>query len=105
MQTLKFIGLGAVALVSAFLIFGWSQSGTPEALGREACKDRIRLMSKNPSSVDFGLPVYRPGASRDEFEWSRDTLQMQNGFGAMLGTSAVCTVDKTTHAIVDMQLR
>jgi hypothetical protein len=102
-------------LVGAFIIFCVWNSQQSDEIEREACQHRITLMSKNPSTVKIGYGNYEPQfdknesgqlkrAATDKFYWGRTELQMQNGFGAMLGVNAICTVDAKTHEVLDVKL-
>jgi len=107
MQALKIIAGLSGALVVVFFACGFYLSSQPESIGRHACEDRIRLCSKDPTTVDFGVPRFDPGVQpdRDRYSWDPSSLRMKNGFGAMLGATAVCTVDKSSRKVVDLQLR
>jgi hypothetical protein len=98
-------------IVVTFTIFALKGAHDPFVQGIESCKQVIRAASKNPSTVEFsfGNPhsedAYKDGESWGlRLIWDRDQLQMQNGFGAMLGTRAECVIDRKTGEVLDLQI-
>lgn len=102
---LKTIGWSIAALVVIFFSLPLFVKPTPEDIGQRACEERIRLLSKNPTTVRFGTPRILAAANdQTQFMWIPSSLQMQNGFGAMLGATALCTADRKTGKVTDLQL-
>ena len=110
-------GLGFLTLKA----FGWltSKAGTtPSAVRQETegsklmsaqllCADAIRLSAKNPSSAKIPHPQQR-GRNADGpgfvINWPHGNgLRLQNGFGAMVDTTASCTVTdgRVTRLLLD----
>lgn len=102
-ESLKMKGviLGLVGFAVLIVVLAANQRGNdPEFKEEQACKERIKLLSKNPVTVNIGTPGHSSlGDGKDLLTWSASELQMQNGFGAMMGTRAVCHVDRDTAKV------
>jgi hypothetical protein len=104
--------LGIIVVVVMFFVgFAIKGANDPFVQGIESCKQVIRAASKNPPTVEFsfGNPhtedAYKDGQSFGlRLIWNRDQLQMQNGFGAMLGTRAECVIDRKTGEVLDLKI-
>lgn len=102
---LKVIGGSIAAVVVIFLALPLFVKESPEDIGQRACETRIRLLSKNPTTVSFGTPRILAAANdQTQYMWTPASLQMQNGFGAMLGATALCMADRKTGEVTDLQL-
>ena len=105
MKIFRIIAGTAVALVVIFFALPLFVKEPAEGVGQRACEARIRAMSKNPTTVSLGTPRYLLAANgQDQFMWTPANLQMQNGFGAMLGVKAICMTDRKTGKVVDLTL-
>ncbi|WP_411832306.1 hypothetical protein [Pseudoxanthomonas mexicana] len=67
---------------------------SPEAVAITQCQEAIRLAAKNPSSTEVPYTrAQKEGDSSYRMIWKHgDGLRMQNGFGAMIDTTAICVV-------------
>jgi hypothetical protein len=64
------------------------------------CQETIRSQSLNPSNAE--IPYSKNSGSRGEYSFSWPTasgLLLQNAFGAMISSSASCSVNKQTGRI------
>jgi len=105
MNALKITGYCLVALVVGFFSLPLFIDKPAEQFAQQACEERIRLLSKNPETVRFGTPAHQQmDKGRDRFAWIPSSLQMQNGFGAMMGATATCIADRKSGAIVEMTI-
>lgn len=83
-------GLLAIALA---LSCGCGKS-SPEAVAITQCQEAIRQVAKNPSAADVPYAKAVPdGGGGYRMVWRHgDGLRLQNGFGAMIDTTAVCVI-------------
>lgn len=73
---------------------------------RSACEHVIRTYSKNPKTAKIGIVRPLPsGENLLTMKWTPETLQLQNGFGAMIGTHATCSYDTAIDRVVDFNVR
>lgn len=68
--------------------------GSPEAVAITMCQEAIRQVAKNPTSAEVPYTkAEKEGGDRYRMIWRHgDGLRLQNGFGAMIDTTAICVV-------------
>lgn len=105
------IALGVVGIPVLFIgAFAMKIALDPDAQdrmdARAACEHAIKLYSKNPRTAKISIVRPQPsGENRLTMKWTPETLQLQNGFGAMIGTHATCTYDTEIDRVVDLDVR
>lgn len=89
---MKWIFLAAV--VAAAVAQVGCGKGSPEAAAITQCQEAIRQVAKNPSGADVPYTkAAKEGADTYRMVWRHgDGLRLQNGFGAMIDTTAICVV-------------
>ena len=116
--------IGELIVLTIFVLIGWQvykfltkeRSEKPVVQETEGsklmsaqllCADAIRLSAKNPSSAKIPHPQQR-GRNADGpgfvINWPHGNgLRLQNGFGAMVDTTASCTVTdgRVTRLLLD----
>ena len=68
--------------------------GSPEAVAITQCQEAIRQVAKNPTSAEVPYTkATKEGSDTYRMIWRHgDGLRLQNGFGAMIDTTAICVV-------------
>lgn len=72
----------------------------------QSCDRAIRLAAKNPSAAEVPFPPQRKrGPEGWNFYWLHgDGLQLQNGFGAHVEATAICSTDPTGSRVTGLLL-
>ena len=106
----------AIGFVVAFFVIGFFLSQKYKSKARERghavteyqafsrCEEMIKRMSRNPSSAKISRVPGTLVGDTYYFRWSPAEMQLQNGFGAMIGSSGSCQVDAKTGRAHDILL-
>lgn len=69
------------------------------------CEAAIKAASKNPSSAVIPQPRVGESQTHHQFHWPHGHgLRLQNDFGALIDTTAVCNVDRKTARISSFEM-
>ncbi|WP_123769348.1 hypothetical protein [Vulcaniibacterium tengchongense] len=96
-----------IALVPLLCALAWV-SGCDSSSGADAvlaCQEAIRMAAKNPSSAEipYVAPRCYPAEELCSVRWDHgDGLRLQNGFGAMIDTTAICIVKRGAVTGLDL---